>query len=188
MGKNKMKNNNNIHVLKNQDIFVTIEDILRSNNSYNIVVPHVCNNINAFGAGFASAISQNYPVVKANFHMLGNQAKLGYTQFITTRENNKNKSKIVIANMIAQNGLIDRIKNPRPLNYASLMSCMINIKNFVTKLNLESEIKTQIHAPKFGSGLAGGNWNFIENLIEDIWGNIPVFIYQKIDNKKLVNS
>ncbi len=171
-------------MIKNQDIFRTIEDILRSPNSCNILVPHVCNNINAFGAGFASAIGQYYPVAKANFHMLGNQSKLGYTQFITTRENNKYKSKIIIANMISQNKLFDKYKNPRPLNYASLVTCMIGVRNFILKLNSESDIKTQIHAPKFGSGLAGGNWNFIENLIEDIWGNIPVFIYQKIDNHK----
>lgn len=183
-----MNNKSNIYMIKNQDIFLTIEDILRSNNSCNIIVPHVCNNINAFGAGFASSISQNYPVVKANFHMLGNHSKLGYSQFVTTRENGKNKSKIVIVNMIAQNKLIDRIKNPRPLNYASLACCMISVRDFIHKLNNESEIKTQIHAPKFGSGLAGGNWNFIENLIEDIWGNIPVFIYQKVDNKRLVRS
>jgi hypothetical protein len=36
----------------------------------------------------------------------------------------------------------------------------------------------QIHAPKFGCGLAGGNWNFIQDLITDIWKNIQVFVYQ----------
>jgi hypothetical protein len=37
--------------------------------------------------------------------------------------------------------------------------------------------KVQIHAPKFGSGLAGGNWAFIQELIKDIWNNYSVFIY-----------
>jgi hypothetical protein len=58
---------------------------------------------------------------------------------------------------------------------------MNDIRNKILSLsknNIE-DIKYEIHAPKFGSGLAGGNWNFIENLIEDIWIDIPVYIYVK---------
>jgi hypothetical protein len=42
---------------------------------------------------------------------------------------------------------------------------------------LKNNENIEIHAPKFGSGLAGGNWNFISDLIEDIWGKYNVFIY-----------
>ena len=37
--------------------------------------------------------------------------------------------------------------------------------------------KVEINSPKFGSGLAGGNWYFINDLIEDIWGDFNVYIY-----------
>lgn len=178
---------NNIVYIKNQNIFNVAEATLKSSKiGTHIIIPHVCNNINAFGAGFANALTQYDPSIKANFHMLGNKAKLGYTQFITTKTNNQNQGKMIIANMIAQNRLIDKNKNPRPLNYLSLVSCMVKVREFIKNLDLESDVKSQIFAPKFGSGLAGGNWNFIECLIEDIWADIPVFIYEKNDSKSLV--
>ena len=43
----------------------------------------------------------------------------------------------------------------------------------------------EIHCPKFGSGLAGGNWNFISDLIDDVWGryNVTVHILDRSGNK-----
>ena len=46
----------------------------------------------------------------------------------------------------------------------------------MSKNSLSSD-KIEIHCPKFGSGLAGGNWHFIENLIEDIWTAYFVTVY-----------
>ena len=37
--------------------------------------------------------------------------------------------------------------------------------------------KSRICCPKFGSGLAGGEWNVIENMILEIWKDIPVYVY-----------
>jgi len=37
---------------------------------------------------------------------------------------------------------------------------------------------TQIHAPLFGSGLAGGNWDFIEELINEIWDGYDITVWQ----------
>ena len=169
------KNINSFHLV-NENIFdITSTIISSSQNNISIIIPHVCNNVNAFGAGFADAIANKYPVVKANFHVNGAQ-KLGYTQFITaeTRKNNK----IIVANMIAQNGLINS-KNRRPLHYPSLMKCMYDVASFCKKLSNDTESKVEIHSPKFGSGLAGGNWLFIADLIDDIWSNINTFVYVK---------
>jgi hypothetical protein len=47
---------------------------------------------------------------------------------------------------------------------------------------LNGQEKVEIHCPKFGSGLAGGNWDFISNLIEDIWSKYHVTVYNY--NKK----
>jgi len=81
--------------------------------------------------------------------------------------------------MIAQNGIKAR-NNPRPLNYAYLTKSMLEVKRFILK-NFNSENPVEIHCPKFGSGLAGGEWRFIENLVEDIWASFRVVIHQ-IDN------
>jgi hypothetical protein len=141
-----------------------------------VIVPHICNNKNAFGGGFTGYIDRHYPVVKQNFHLLGNRSRLGTVQYISVAKENLYKREIIFANMIAQNGTIST-NNSRPLNYQSLVLCMTDIYNFIVSFKKEKDDVIEIHAPKFGSGLAGGNWKFIEHLIEDIWTNIPVFIY-----------
>lgn len=148
------------------------------NNGTSVIVPHVCNNVDSFGAGFAAGVAKYYPIVKENYHMLGSyflKNNLGYTQFIEVDKNHTYGHKLVFANMIAQNGIISK-SNPRPLNYYALVKSMVGVVSYI-KSNFNNEHPVQIHAPKFGSVLAGGNWHFIEELIEDIWTNTPIFIY-----------
>jgi hypothetical protein len=176
----KKTQNNKLIYTKNDIVESAISRLDLTNSPTTVFIPHVCNNINLFGAGFAKYIGDKFPIVKENFHLLGNKSVLGHTQYINVANNNLTKTKVIICNMIAQNGIINP-KNNRPLNYASLIFCMNDIRNKIISLsknNIE-DIKYEIHAPKFGSGLAGGNWNFIENLIEDIWTDIPVYIYVK---------
>jgi len=142
-----------------------------------VIIPHVCNNINVFGAGFAKYITGLFPEVKENFHMLGHKAKLGNNQYISVKETT-DKNKIIICNMIAQNGTIHS-KNQRPLNYASLVYCMTDIRRYTLDIMKISDKNVEIHAPQFGTGLAGGNWNFISCLIDDIWKDLTVYIYIK---------
>lgn len=173
------KTYNHINILKNRkDIFeqslACIENQHRGNS---VIIPHICNNVNLFSAGFAAQIAEKFPIVKENFHLLGKKAILGNVQHILVAHNKSYGHKLYISNMIAQNG-IRGLKNPRPINYGALARCMEDVKNFASQLLRQEDItKVQIHAPKFGSGLAGGDWNFIENLIEDIWNSIEVYIY-----------
>ncbi len=173
------KNNrpSNISYIVNANIFDAAESkVFGGNFCSSVIIPHVCNNINAFGAGFAGAVSDKYPAVKENFHLLGSKAKLGNVQYISTKRNNSHKTQLIFANMIAQNRLTSK-DNPRPLNYEALVNCMVDIRRFTETLINREENKVEIHCPKFGSGLAGGNWIFIANLIEDIWSDLDVFVY-----------
>jgi len=136
-----------------------------------------------FGAGFASAVASRYPTIKENYHLLGKsflKKTPGYSQFITVSEDHKYDNKLVFCNMIAQNGIISS-NNPRPLNYLSLCRSMLAVSKYI-KDNFSPDNKIEIHAPKFGSGLSGGNWNFISSLIDDIWGNFTVCIYDHRKN------
>lgn len=163
------------------DIFAQAEVRLsHGSTGSHVLIPHVCNNVNGFGAGFASDVASRYPVVKQNFHMLGKDAKLGYVQFVTVKEDPKYKYKLVFANMIAQNGIFHSHKNTRPLYYPSLVRCMERVSQYAKELSSSTEgSRVEIHAPKFGSGLAGGNWYFITDLIDDIWNLNNVHIYSK---------
>lgn len=163
------------------DLFHFIQDRLNAElNGSSVIVPHVCNNVNAFGAGFAAVLAEKYPVVKENYHLMGPTVlknSLGHVQFIDVNHNNKYKHKLIFANMIAQNGLRSTL-NKRPLNYAALVQSMIRVKQYVKSLKKEDPTeKFEIHCPKFGNGLAGGKWDFIADLIEDIWQDQKVFVY-----------
>ena len=176
MFKTKNYNNYSYTIIKNQDI---LDLSIQRTSTTNVIIPHVCNNANAFGAGFAGYISSRYPHVKENFHLLGNKSKLGYSQFVDIYTNKQTNNKVFIANMISQNGLINKT-NKRPLNYFALCNSMNTVSNYAHQLiNQDQSTKVEIHSPKFGSGLAGGDWQFISELITDIWSHIPVYIYIK---------
>ena len=167
----------------NKNLFqITRDRVTAGNNGCTVFIPHVCNNIDAFGAGFAAQVADKYPIVKADYHMLGKtflKSNMGHSQFIKVFEDPKYRHKLFFVNMIAQNGLINK-SNPRPLNYVGLVKAMLSVSNYIqnqTGFTNNSE-HVEIHCPKFGSGLAGGNWNFIQDLIEDIWTKYNVFVYE----------
>ena len=177
-----IKKYNNIIYVNNKDIFSLIKNRTNADHTGSTVfVPHVCNNCDIFSAGFAAQIAEQYSVVASNYHLLGKKflkENMGYCQNIKVFEEQKYKHKLYFCNMIAQDGFINN-KNIRPLNYLALVKSMVSLSRFVKNETgfLQKTEKVEIHAPKFGSGIAGGNWNFIENLIEDIWGEYNVYIY-----------
>lgn len=166
----------------NGNIFSIIENRISSgNDGATVFVPHVCNNIDLFGAGFAAQVGDFYPSVKANYHMLGKtflSKNMGYSQILKVKEDTKYKHKLYFVNMIAQNGTRSALNN-RPLNYYGLVKSMLSLAQYIDQNTgfMNKTEKVEIHCPKFGSGLAGGNWLFISDLIEDIWNKYPVFVY-----------
>jgi hypothetical protein len=151
-------------------------------NGKNIIIPHVCNNIGGWGAGFVLALSKKWPEPEKEYRNWYQKSipkhyphddnfstcsfQLGATQLVKVKPN------IYVANMIAQHGTISS-NNLKPIKYVSLIQCMKDI------LYDTIRFKAEIHAPRFGSALAGGNWNFIEELIQEIWldNGIDVYIY-----------
>lgn len=193
MEQNIMKTNIlniNRPMISSANIFeMSINRVKAEKNGATVFIPHVCNNIDLFGAGFASDVAQEFPSVKADYHMLGKnflKNNFGYCQIIRVMEEPKHKQKLYIVNMIAQNGIKSK-NNPRPLNYFALAKSMGTLSSFILSntgfLNKSENI--EIHCPKFGSGLAGGNWNFISDLIQDVWGkyNVTVHVLGKTDNE-----
>lgn len=179
-------------------------DPQKSTSNEIAIIPHVCNSINAWGAGFVMALSQKdktpevcyksmfgpIPAVGGK-NMLGKVsfASFGPSSFFEYGEEKRSSSKIVVANMIAQDGVIGKSDYDIPLRYSALVDCMIQVKDWI-KLKESKQIqevsfvekrkKYVIHAPKFGSDLAGGHWPFILELIREIWleNGIDVVVYE----------
>jgi hypothetical protein len=139
-----------------------------------VVICHVVNNIHAWGSGFVVPLGKKYPKSK-ECYLNWKDIKLGDTQFVLGEDNS-----VIVANMCAQNGISNysRTKNVRPLNYGALASCMEDVAERIFEEDVFYDSKLSIKAPLFGSALAGGDWNIIEELIEYIWKDIDVTIYQ----------
>lgn len=121
------------------------------------VIAHIVNNKGGFGAGFALAVSKRYPIVKERYkkwYHIGeyksSKFNLGDIQVIQIDDH------LTFVSMLAQNGYTSK-RNPVPLNYETLEKCLM-------KLN-RVESTAEIWMPKIGSGLAGGDWKEIEEML-----------------------
>ncbi len=157
---------------KVSDLFVDVDW-----NSPTIkLIPHCCNNINSFGSGFAGAVAKHFPRAKERYHKWYNQGvdfesgkpfELGQFQSVQTLDN------VYFLNMIGQKG-VRGADNPKPCKYGHLFTCIKDIGQLIQhSMNSEIEIITV----KFGSDLAGGNFEIIEEFIQDYWSEVPVTIY-----------
>lgn len=165
--------------ISKKDIFQYINEIINNkNNNTTIVVPHVCSvNINKTSK-FANAAYKHYPIVQQNY-TLNNVKKMGTTQFIEAYSNGRTKTSIIFANMICENSASKYNPKARLINYGALVLCMFDVSAFIKNyLKNSTDITVQIHAPKFGTGFAGGDWRVIGSLISDIWQNQTTYIYE----------
>lgn len=140
------------------------------------IICQVNNDCGKYGAGFSGAISKKYPKVEEEYkkwarfkqYMLGTQTipfKLGQIQIVPVEK------LTYVVNMIGQHDIISP-DNPKPIKYAALIRCMEKVKMFAEKIDGE------IHSPFFGTGFAKGTPEFIEELINEIWKDFPVYIYK----------
>jgi O-acetyl-ADP-ribose deacetylase (regulator of RNase III) len=129
----------------------------------NKFIIHCCNNKRKWGAGFVLALSNRWPSTKTAY--LDSNMELGSCSII------KVEPDIFVINIIAQNGLGRR--RIRYVDYEALRIACSNIRSFVMKF------KGSIHAPRLGSGLAGGKWSIIERILVEEFVNhgIQVTIY-----------
>jgi len=134
---------------------------------------HCCNTVGGWGSGFVVAISQKWKEPEVQYrkwskgHVKGLKFELGAVQFVKVEKD------IVIGNMIGQEGIKSK-DNVAPIRYPAIIKCLEKVKDAALKN------KASVHAPKFGSDRAGGNWDIIEGHINDILcaNDIDVTIYE----------
>lgn len=145
-------------------------DVLQ-NSSVSRIICHVVNNKGGFGKGFAASLAKKYPVVKNKYKewygmslLYGdNKFKLGSLKEVVINDN------LTIINMLCQDGYASRL-HPTVIDYLALEMCLEQIKLVKPKF--------EIWMPKIGSGLAGGDWNKIEEIIERVLIDRKVIIYE----------
>ena len=138
-----------------------------------LVIPHICNDEGRWGAGFSGALSRHFSEPEKVYR--SRTPHLGDVQWITIGPS------VRVVNMVAQHGTDDaHARGQPPIRYWALTTCM-------EKVAAEIRI-SEIHAPMFGSGLAGGDRNTIEACIQEVWCDegILVTIYrwgQRVTNE-----
>lgn len=154
-----------------------------------IIIPHVVNDVGRWGSGFVMALSKRCRNPEEEYRSWceggatwdeGRPFILGQVQLAPYMGRD---SKMFVANMIAQRAIYNyNFTNNKgytaqlpPLRYGALEECMYRV-------GIEAQrCKTQIHCPKFGAGLAGGDWSRIYDMIQKIWGEwagLDVTIYE----------
>lgn len=126
-----------------------------------VILIHGCNCFNTMGAGIAKQIKEQFPeVYEADCKTIsGDRNKLGtytYYQF---------DNKIVINAYTQYN-----YSSHKPqLDYFALGTVLEQIKQDFPNY--------KIIMPKIGAGLAGGNWDIISSIIEQIFPNSIIDVY-----------
>lgn len=160
----------------NDNIFKYI--LTEDSSSTVTFIPHVVNSLKGWGAGFVLALSRFNRIPESKYRQWGH---LGYDPFAGNFELGNIQivellPTLYVVNMLAQDGYKSS-NNPTPLNYVALASCMTKLRDKI--LEFPNACKCVIEAPKFGSDLAGGDWDVISGYISEIWekNGIPVNIY-----------
>lgn len=148
------------------------------------VIAHGCNCKNGFGSGVAGAIAKKWPGVKDAYHQKFDKYgwRLGDVQMVRidgepVKEVGNNeffaqKGRLIIANCATQFNY-----NPKTgphLDYDALERCMIKV------LRLCWEQMLPLAIPKIGCGLAGGNWETVQEIINRVnldW-KVPITVYE----------
>jgi len=123
------------------------------------LIVHVCNNMNRFGAGFAKAVAERWPIVKDAYHQWylsgfweGVPFELGEVQTVPVEPN------LSVVNMVAQNG-VNSTLNSTPIKYWALSQCLTSVAE---RVRTTGEL---VVLPRIGCGLAGGNWELVEPIL-----------------------
>lgn len=156
------------------------EGIRKVSQDTTVVIPHICNDIGVAGSGFVIPLFKMFPQALMEY---ASTYQLGRNSYHWT---SPDKPCGIIVNMVAQHGISSKSTGPdseinkKPIRYESLVYCM---KDMIGHLRCANSINqhlrdiVEIHCPKFGSLRAGGNWDFIKELIEEIWVDYKVVVY-----------
>jgi O-acetyl-ADP-ribose deacetylase (regulator of RNase III) len=137
------------------------------------VIVHVCNDIGAWGAGFVLAVSRRWREPEAEYKAWYRNRKkpldlpfeLGRVQFVSVAE------QLWVANMIGQHDIKRGRSGESPVRYEAIASCLAHVAEFATTND------ASVHMPRIGAGLAGGDWNRIEAIINETLRGIDVAVY-----------
>ena len=121
------------------------------------VIMHGCNCFCTMGAGIAKRLKTAYPAIHAEDKKTrhGDENKLGTILPVRVED------KLIIVNCYTQ---YMYGRTHAHTNHNAVWWCLNHMKNYLISLDEPYELRS----PKIGCGLAGGDWNIIENIFKEL--------------------
>jgi O-acetyl-ADP-ribose deacetylase (regulator of RNase III) len=133
---------------------------------------HIVNDLGLWGAGFVLALSRRWSAPEECYYTWGGPYVLGQVQSVKVEDD------LWVMNMVGQHG-VGRSGDP-PIRYEALRECLQWAAKWAHDPLFRGPYKVcSVHAPRFGSGLAGGSWDVISGIISEtlVAEGVPVTIY-----------
>lgn len=132
-----------------------------------MVIAHICNNRGGWGKGFVKAISKRWKAPEQEYRLAAKagELQLGAIQIVLVEDN------LWVANLVAQDGYASA-RRPCALDYAALQRCLRELARWCRECDVLS-----IAMPRIGTGLAGGDWDVIEPIIDNELDYLRVCVY-----------
>lgn len=155
-------------------------DIFSSNRTgHELIICHQVNCQGIIGAGLAKQICTMFPQVYEMYQRICTKAAncqdlLGKVLFCPIRYNG---CEWLVANMFTQDGFV---RDKYYTDYDALRKALTVVRTVATPLPARTQ--TTVRIPyKMGSGLAGGSWSIVEQIIKDelVAYDIPVEIWKR---------
>ncbi len=135
------------------------------------IIVHVCNDIGGWGRGFVLALSARWPEPEASYLQWyaarsTNDFALGAIQLVPVEPS------VWVANLIGQRDVVAGPDGP-PVRYDAIEKGL----NLLTTAAKDGG--ASVHMPRIGSGLAGGDWEVIEGIVNRtlVAGGVSVTVY-----------
>ena len=119
------------------------------------IICHICNDIGAWGAGFVLALSNKWRYPEDRYRAMP-EYPLGSAMVLEVEKD------IYVANMIAQHGVGTDVRGIPPIRYVALTDALSIVNGIAESMG------ATLHMPRIGCGLAGGEWEAVEAILEEV--------------------
>lgn len=166
-------------------------------------IVHCCNDVGAWSAGFVLAISKKWTHVQNAYliwagKLTRNQVsnttkygatgsfKLGQVQWVGTDTSAFMPNQTWVFNLIGQQDVgikkVGGVDIP-PVCYRAIKEGLARIKAYYMGA-VNNKNAFSLHMPRMGCGLAGGKWEHIESILNEVFGDtdIQITVYDWVEN------
>jgi O-acetyl-ADP-ribose deacetylase (regulator of RNase III) len=126
-------------------------------------IVHGCNCRGEMGAGVDVAIRSKYPIVYERYRKRYENVGLNLASCQYVEVSNS----LVIVNAMTQ---LNYGTNDLQLDYVALKRCFENVNEMILRIKnyIRPSYSTSLNFPMIGCGLAGGNWEIVSEIIDDV--------------------